>query len=224
MSILDEYINKIFDVHYPCEVTSASLSILYNRQVGFVEPEPYKINFGTVDFFSGITVTEINNNDEGIKDMLLGRSRFNVGEEFYKYTNSVQANIANLSTSDMAEILYKGGSIKIYNPLDSVPIYNDLGGYLSEVENWTSFVPGYIPPPAEDIEALTDLHRMLSTMAISNMQAGLGKSTISRLNSLLAITATSPVKRIKGSVSLNGVNKSAILSDDTSLGKFKFDR
>lgn len=209
----NNYVAKLFDPRYTCEITKVNKSILDSKAVNFTQSPADHVTYNSGSYListPGVTVTEINRNDEGIQDMLLGRSRSTTGEEFYANANVIAVDLIKLSAASIADILYNHGSVSLVNSLDSVSIYNDINSYIGLIGERSASEPHYQPPPEEDINCFKALRDMLASMATNYMSIGKGDSIMSKLIKMSAVTATSKNAKLN-KVRLNGSSQLAFI-------------
>lgn len=206
-------VDRLFEIQYRCELTKVDLAILYSAPIEFQYTDPkVSLSGSHLTAISGVTVTEINRNQEGVQDMLLGRSRNSLGEEFYKVCNVTPLQYANLPVSSMAEILYCKGSVSLINPLDSVSIYTDIGNYLTHLKERILLEPHFIPPPQEDIDAFTELYNIIENLAVTYINMGKGNNSLAALKNLI-ITTSSGLAQKENKIHFNGRDKKAVVND-----------
>lgn len=190
MENYNNIVKRLFRSSWLCSITKDCLSLIKEIPTEINLSTLEQVNTGHIYSEDQVARVEDNPNAIGIIEMLYNSPRVTVdmGKEGNKHL--IRADKVYISTSDIAEIIYLGGTLTIINPLDTVQIHSDLNTYLTEVTNNVTYSPHYKPPPAQDLEAFNRLYNLLESLANNYRDRGLGNTALSRLFNITTKTAT----------------------------------
>lgn len=171
-------VSKVFDKLWMVESTKISLSLILKEanNLEIVEDRVWHGNSGGL--LENVMCFESHPVGSGILDLLHNTSRIECGELFNMYMGNTTVEAAALCAADIAELLYKKGTLTIVNPNDAIQIYDDVIHYLNAVDWHVARSVTYRPPPAEDLEAFGVLVDMIERLALTQESALDKRSTV----------------------------------------------
>lgn len=209
-------VDKLFNSFWLCESTKICLSLIQDNLCDVSDIEDKYPAVGSFKTATGVTRVESNSNQEGIVDMLNGVSRMAVGAEYQTYVGIMPIERANLSTANIADLIYKEGTVTLLFPENAVDIYTDIGAYMTGIARKKLMDIDYEPPSEEEVNAFQNLYNIIELLADYYINQGYGESAIHVLRRLSNKTTVGNIINTRTQLTLNGKSQSGYYNEPTN--------
>lgn len=213
----DKLVDNLFDKLWLCQADKECFAMLRNppKEINLTTRQVQE--FGHIDQ-PRIQRIESNPNMDGIIEMLANSPRSTQDMEERPEMNLIRPDKGQLSTSNIAEILFRGGSLTILDPINTVEIHRDIQCYLDALDQKRAYEPHFHSPPEEDLQAFKKLRNMLESMAHMYAHTGTGNSALAMLMNIARETTHVVKEGDQQVVNLNGFNDVGAIGYSTPEG------
>lgn len=206
-------IRSLFVKKWRCQLSRICTYLISKPTVDFISAIPESPAIGDYRTGNGVIRKEFTENDDIIAGMMTNQPSNSTGTHLLTILGDVNIDEQYvLSIADLAEVIYKEGSVTLLNPTDVVEIYENINRYKLIIERESAISPHYVLPPEQDIKAFTALSDRIMALASKYTSAGEGNSGESRLASIMHRTSLAELAKMTGSMTIGKLTPQGIVN------------